>query len=170
MTSLGYESARSGIAHSVEDALRIKEEIPLPLIIRPSFTLGGMGGSIAESEEEYIFPNVDLTENYLGRMDAPWALFDGACPEVMSLTCGFNSGPKGSKNFVLAPGERRIIYVANAFQCYANPRIGMGFYSAEFTEDGVVFKRTKSWAMIPIDHRFQAIREQSARIFNPEEE
>ena len=125
---------------------------------------------IAESEEEYIFPNVDLTENYLGRMDAPWALFDGACPEVMSLTCGFNSGPKGSRNFVLAPGERRIIYVANAFQCYDNPRIGMGFYSAEFTEEGVVFKRTKSWAMIPIDHRFQAIREQSARIFNPEEE
>ena len=61
MTSLGYESARSGIAHSVEDALRIKEEIPLPLIIRPSFTLGGMGGSIAESEEDFI----PLVENAL---------------------------------------------------------------------------------------------------------
>ena len=61
MTSLGYESARSGIAHSVEDALRIKSEIPLPLIIRPSFTLGGMGGSIAETEEEFI----PLVENAL---------------------------------------------------------------------------------------------------------
>ena len=61
MTSLGYESARSGIAHSVEDALRIKEEIPLPLIIRPSFTLGGMGGSIAEKEEDFI----PLVENAL---------------------------------------------------------------------------------------------------------
>ena len=61
MTSLGYESARSGIAHSVEDALRIKDEIPLPLIIRPSFTLGGMGGSIAESEEDFI----PLVENAL---------------------------------------------------------------------------------------------------------
>ena len=61
MTSLGYESARSGIAHSVEDALKIKESIPLPLIIRPSFTLGGMGGSIAEKEEDFI----PLVENAL---------------------------------------------------------------------------------------------------------
>ena len=61
MTELGYESARSGIAHSVEDALRIKESIPLPLIIRPSFTLGGMGGSIAEREEDFI----PLVENAL---------------------------------------------------------------------------------------------------------
>ena len=54
MTDLGYESARSGIARSVEEALEIKKEIPLPLIIRPSFTLGGMGGSIAEKEEDFI--------------------------------------------------------------------------------------------------------------------
>ena len=54
VTSLGYECARSGIAHSIEDAIAIKERIPLPLIIRPSFTLGGMGGSIAETEEDFI--------------------------------------------------------------------------------------------------------------------
>ena len=54
ITSLGYESARSGVAHSIEEALAIKNEIPLPLIIRPSFTLGGMGGSIAEKEEDFI--------------------------------------------------------------------------------------------------------------------
>ena len=54
ITELGYESARSGIAHSVEEALEIKKSIPLPLIIRPSFTLGGMGGSIAETEEDFI--------------------------------------------------------------------------------------------------------------------
>ena len=125
---------------------------------------------VAQSDDEYVFPNVDLTENYLGRMDAPWALFDGACPEVMSLTCGFNSGPKGSRNFILLPGEHKIIYVANAFQCYDNPRIGMSFYSTEFTDAGVVFKRTKSWAMIPIDHRFNVLREQSAKVFFPSEE
>ena len=54
VSSLGYESAGSGIAHSIEEALRIKDRIPLPLIIRPSFTLGGMGGAIAESEEDFI--------------------------------------------------------------------------------------------------------------------
>ena len=53
MTSLGYESARSGIAHSLEEALEVRKEIPLPLIIRPSFTLGGMGGSIAETDESF---------------------------------------------------------------------------------------------------------------------
>ena len=54
VTSLGLESAKSGIATSVEDAIRIKEEIGLPIIIRPSYTLGGMGGSIAKTEEEFI--------------------------------------------------------------------------------------------------------------------
>ena len=54
ITALGYESARSGIAHSIEEAAEIKKRIPLPLIIRPSFTLGGMGGSIAEKEEDFI--------------------------------------------------------------------------------------------------------------------
>ncbi len=54
ISSLGYESARSGIAHNIEEALEVKKNIPLPLIIRPSFTLGGMGGSIAEKEEDFI--------------------------------------------------------------------------------------------------------------------
>ena len=53
ITSLGYESARSGIAHTLEEAERIAEEIPFPLIIRPSFTLGGMGGSIANDRDEF---------------------------------------------------------------------------------------------------------------------
>jgi carbamoyl-phosphate synthase, large subunit len=53
VSSLGLESARSEIAHSVEEAMKTKEHIPLPLIIRPSFTLGGMGGAIAHTEEEY---------------------------------------------------------------------------------------------------------------------
>ncbi len=61
MTSLGLESARSGIAHSVDEALKVKKEIGLPLIIRPSFTLGGMGGAIAKTEEEFI----PLVENAL---------------------------------------------------------------------------------------------------------
>ena len=53
VSSLGLESAKSGIARSLEEAYKIKKEIPLPLIIRPSFTLGGMGGNIIEREEEF---------------------------------------------------------------------------------------------------------------------
>ncbi len=61
MTSLGLESAKSGIAHTVDEALKVKKEIGLPIIIRPSFTLGGMGGAIAKTEEEFI----PLVENAL---------------------------------------------------------------------------------------------------------
>ena len=118
------------------------------------------------SENEYVFPNVDIVENYLGRMDAPWAIFDGACPQVMALTCGLTSGPKDSKSLILRPGEHKVIYLANAFQCYDNPRIGLGFSSVEFTDSGIVFKRTKSWAMIAFDYTFSALREQSERIFS----
>ena len=54
VSELGLESARSMIVHSLEEAEKVKESLPFPLIIRPSFTLGGMGGSIAECEEDYL--------------------------------------------------------------------------------------------------------------------
>jgi len=53
MESIGLGSARSGIAHSMEDALRVQTEIGFPVIIRPSFTLGGTGGGIAYNMEEF---------------------------------------------------------------------------------------------------------------------
>jgi len=60
MTGIGLHSARSGIAHSMEDALavqrRITQEIGgtgFPMVIRPSFTLGGTGGGIAYNPEEF---------------------------------------------------------------------------------------------------------------------
>ena len=54
MTKIGLESARSGIAHSLEDALQVLERTGLPSIIRPSFTMGGTGGGIAYNREEFI--------------------------------------------------------------------------------------------------------------------
>ncbi|MFM2100777.1 MAG: hypothetical protein RLZZ366_2316 [Pseudomonadota bacterium] len=54
MTKIGLESARSGIAHSMDDALAVLERTGLPAIIRPSFTMGGTGGGIAYNREEFI--------------------------------------------------------------------------------------------------------------------
>lgn len=54
MTRIGLESARSGIAHSMEEALAVQSEIGFPVIIRPSFTLGGTGGGIAYNMEEFV--------------------------------------------------------------------------------------------------------------------
>ncbi len=53
MTKIGLESARSGIAHTLDEALTVLERTGLPSIIRPSFTLGGTGGGIAYNREEF---------------------------------------------------------------------------------------------------------------------
>ena len=54
MTKIGLASARSMIAHSMEEALQVQGNIGYPAIIRPSFTMGGSGGGIAYNREEFI--------------------------------------------------------------------------------------------------------------------
>ena len=53
MTRIGLGSARSGIAHSLEQAWQVQRTVGFPVIIRPSFTLGGTGGGIAYNAEEF---------------------------------------------------------------------------------------------------------------------
>ncbi|MEO8859733.1 MAG: carbamoyl-phosphate synthase large subunit [Burkholderiaceae bacterium] len=53
MTRIGLASARSGIAHSMEDAWAVQKTLGFPTVIRPSFTLGGTGGGIAYNAEEF---------------------------------------------------------------------------------------------------------------------
>jgi carbamoyl-phosphate synthase large subunit len=53
MDRIGLESARSGVAHTVEEAFAVLERTGLPAIIRPSFTLGGTGGGIAYNKAEF---------------------------------------------------------------------------------------------------------------------
>jgi carbamoyl-phosphate synthase large subunit len=60
MTKIGLDSAKSGIAHTLEEAWTVQREIAaitgssgFPMVIRPSFTLGGTGGGIAYNAEEF---------------------------------------------------------------------------------------------------------------------
>jgi carbamoyl-phosphate synthase large subunit len=53
MTEIGLGSARSGVAHSLDEARAIQGGIGYPVIIRPSFTLGGSGGGVAYNVEEF---------------------------------------------------------------------------------------------------------------------
>jgi len=53
MVKIGLEVPQSGIAHTVQEALALVQEIGFPAIIRPAFTLGGTGGGIAYNIEEY---------------------------------------------------------------------------------------------------------------------
>ena len=53
MLNIGLDILQSGIAHSVEEAMNIIDDIGYPAIIRPAFTLGGAGGGISYNVEEY---------------------------------------------------------------------------------------------------------------------
>jgi carbamoyl-phosphate synthase large subunit len=53
MTKIGLDSARSGIAHSLDEAWAVQKTVGFPVVIRPSFTLGGTGGGIAYNAEEF---------------------------------------------------------------------------------------------------------------------
>ncbi|AKH41483.1 carbamoyl-phosphate synthase large subunit [Altererythrobacter atlanticus] len=53
MDKIGLESARSGTAHSLDEAYAVLERTGLPAIIRPSFTLGGTGGGVAYNRAEF---------------------------------------------------------------------------------------------------------------------
>jgi carbamoyl-phosphate synthase large subunit len=53
MEKIGLGSARSGIAHNMDEAWTVQDEMGFPTVIRPSFTLGGTGGGIAYNAEEF---------------------------------------------------------------------------------------------------------------------
>ncbi len=53
MTEIGVEVPASGVARSLDEALRLVEKTGFPSIIRPSFTMGGVGGGIAYNLEEF---------------------------------------------------------------------------------------------------------------------
>ena len=52
MNSLGIEMARSEVAYSVEDGLRIADELGYPAVLRPAYTMGGAGGGLVYNVEE----------------------------------------------------------------------------------------------------------------------
>src|SRR5690606_37431163 len=60
MTKIDLESAKSGVAHSMDEAWEVQRRIAkeanvsgFPVVIRPSFTMGGSGGGIAYNSEEF---------------------------------------------------------------------------------------------------------------------
>ncbi|NND37108.1 MAG: carbamoyl phosphate synthase large subunit, partial [Gammaproteobacteria bacterium] len=82
MTDIGLEVPRSGIAHTMEEALAVQEKIGFPTIVRPSFTLGGSGSGIAYNREEFeaiVARGLDLsptTEVLLDESVIGWKEFE----------------------------------------------------------------------------------------------
>jgi carbamoyl-phosphate synthase large subunit len=54
MGRIGLACPRSALAHSMEEALQVQAGIGYPVVVRPSFTLGGTGGGIAYNREEFV--------------------------------------------------------------------------------------------------------------------
>src|SRR6202521_255548 len=52
MTGIGIDVPKSGVAHDMEGVAEVGQRLGFPLILRPSFTLGGLGGGIAYNHEE----------------------------------------------------------------------------------------------------------------------
>jgi len=53
MAAIGLETPKSHVVNTTEDAFRALDDVGLPAIIRPSFTLGGIGGGIAYNKSEF---------------------------------------------------------------------------------------------------------------------
>ena len=53
MSRIGLESPHSGIATSIDEAHQVLREVGLPVVIRPAYTLGGTGGGVAATQEEF---------------------------------------------------------------------------------------------------------------------
>jgi carbamoyl-phosphate synthase large subunit len=54
MTDIGLSTPRAHIVHSMEEAQQVHPTLGFPIIIRPSFTMGGSGGGIAYNKEEFV--------------------------------------------------------------------------------------------------------------------
>ena len=52
MDELGIEMARSEVAYSVEDGLKIADKLGYPVVLRQAYTLGGAGGGLVYNKEE----------------------------------------------------------------------------------------------------------------------
>jgi carbamoyl-phosphate synthase large subunit len=53
MNEIGLATPPSGVARSLEEAMRLARELAFPVVVRPSFTMGGAGGGLAYNIEEF---------------------------------------------------------------------------------------------------------------------
>ena len=54
MLKIGLDMPKAAIAHTIDEALKVQEQVGYPTIIRPSFTMGGSGGGIAYNKEQFV--------------------------------------------------------------------------------------------------------------------
>ncbi|MDD3930243.1 MAG: hypothetical protein PHY87_10630 [Sphaerochaeta sp.] len=140
-------------------------------------------GPAALSENEIGLNFNNFLFDFGGRSETPWAFYAGGMSQQYSLNCGSGTNNlytgmhnaqasdaiMGAETTVtIKSGETRSLFYATAFAPYDNNRIGGNFYTVEQVVEGLVLKRTKSYAFIPADSTFHCLRTLSKRLLTSE--
>ncbi|WP_394650413.1 carbamoyl-phosphate synthase large subunit [uncultured Deinococcus sp.] len=119
MKKIGVETARGQMVHSMAEATEYQKEIGLPIVIRPSFTLGGTGGGIAHTYEEFLaitegglrdspVTSVLLEESILGWKEYELEVMRDTADTVIIITSIENFDPMGvhtGDSITVAPAQ-----------------------------------------------------------------
>lgn len=145
------------------------------------FTFFPGPASLEEDQVPINFNN--FLFDYGGRSETPWALYPGGMSQQYSLNYGSGTnhlyeGLEHTKpgdqlmdadtTITVKPGETKTLYYASAFCAYDNNRIGGNFNTVEQVVEGIVLKRTKSWAFIPSDSTFHCLKQLTKRLLETE--
>jgi carbamoyl-phosphate synthase large subunit len=119
MQEIGVDVPKSGIANSVEEGMRIGLGIGFPLILRPAYCMGGLGGSIAYNKEElenYLAKGLDTSpvhqvlveQSVLGWKEIEFEVMRDCADNVIMITSMENVDPMGvhtGDSMVVAPAQ-----------------------------------------------------------------
>ncbi|MCD0161907.1 carbamoyl-phosphate synthase large subunit [Deinococcus sp. 6YEL10] len=119
MKKIGVETAKGQMVHSMEEAIEYQKQIGLPIVIRPSFTLGGTGGGIAHTYEEFLaitegglrdspVTSVLLEESILGWKEYELEVMRDTADTVVIITSIENFDPMGvhtGDSITVAPAQ-----------------------------------------------------------------
>lgn len=140
-------------------------------------------GPAAVGEDEIPINFNNFLFDFGGRNETPWSFYPGGMSQQYSLNCGSGTnqmyaGLKAAQvgdtllgsetTVIIKPGETKTLYYATAFTTYDNNRIGGNFYTVEQVVEGLVLKRTKSYAFIPADTTFHSLKTLAARLLASE--
>jgi carbamoyl-phosphate synthase large subunit len=119
MRAAGLDMPRSELAYSWDDARRLRDVMGLPCVIRPAFTLGGSGGGIATTPEEYeeicrrgldlsMTTEILLEEAVLGWKEYELEVMRDRCDNVVIICSIENIDPMGihtGDSITVAPAQ-----------------------------------------------------------------
>ncbi|WP_261663426.1 carbamoyl-phosphate synthase large subunit [Deinococcus sp. Marseille-Q6407] len=119
MKKIGVETAKGKMVHSMDEAIEYQKELGLPVVIRPSFTLGGTGGGIAHTYEDFLritegglrdspVTSVLLEESILGWKEYELEVMRDTADTVVIITSIENFDPMGvhtGDSITVAPAQ-----------------------------------------------------------------